>query len=130
MITKEFKSVVVLVILGYIAAKKRIFNCKKIFIASLRGNLTSNHYNSIRFMLPDPITIEKLAPKCYSWNWLLKWFIFKFGLPAILYLGHWYQSWRNGTKCIGIFSCLGIYWLINMTIFCPNIIVKSGWHNY
>ena len=47
MITKEFKCVVVLVILGDIVAKKRIFIGKKIFIASLRGNLLSNHCSRI-----------------------------------------------------------------------------------
>ena len=62
MIAKEFKCVVVLVILGDIVAKKRIFIGKKISIASLRGNLLSNHCSSIRIVLPDPKTIE---------NWLL-----------------------------------------------------------
>ena len=88
MITKEFKNVVVLV------------------IVSLRGNLISYPHNNISFVQLDPKTIEKLAPKCCSWKWLLKWFICKIGLAAILYFIYWYHSWRNGTIIMRGLTCI------------------------
>ena len=67
MITKEFKSVVVLFILGDIVGKKRFSLIKKnIYIVSLRGNLTSYPHNNISFVLLDPKTNKKLASKCCS----------------------------------------------------------------
>ena len=50
-----------MIILGIVVAKK-IFIGINTLIVSLRGNLTSNHCNSIRIVLPDPKTFE---------NWLL-----------------------------------------------------------
>ena len=66
MITKEFKSVVVLFILGDIVGKKRFSLVKKIYIVSLRGNLTSYPHYNISFVLLDPKTNENLASKCCS----------------------------------------------------------------
>ena len=42
---------------GSTVTKKRIFNrkkCKNYTFLSLGGNLTSNHCNNIRIMIPDP----------------------------------------------------------------------------
>ena len=66
MITKEFKSVVVLVILGDIVEKKIFIGKKNKHIVSLRDNLTSYPHNNISFVQIDPKIIEKLTPKCCS----------------------------------------------------------------
>ena len=43
--------------------KKTIFIGMNVLIVSLGHNLTSNHENSIRFVLPYPKIIEKLDPR-------------------------------------------------------------------